>query len=253
MKNVDWQEVARVLERELLRRNMSSQRLADRAGVDRKTVDRLRKGGRVRMQTLNWVQQALGAPLFDPERLMEPAMRVARSDLGGYTQENFARYEGDYYGFRYSFDQVGRVVCYHMRISWSDVRRGLVFAERQRNTDVAGRLNIYEFRGEIGVPAGLNVLNFMIVGGGAARIASASFLRETEETYMRGVLNALNEVAEVGFYPVVTPFCLIKCARAQTEGEIIARIGVSAISDLWKPGAADMLRDAGRRFIVLEE
>ena len=244
---IDWVVVAQRLDEELLRRSLSTQTLADKAGVDRKTVDRLRHGKRVRTQTLAWIEQALGASLRSEALTTPSSLEIAVESLGGYTRSNYRAYEGDYFGFRRSFDAPGRIICYHLRIYWDPETRRLAFDERQRNA-ANGKVYEYRFKGAVGVPAGLGVLHFICVGGGAARLTSTTMMRDAQDTYMRGFMLALNEVADFGYYPTTSPVYLIKQTAETPEEIILDRIGAYDAADIWKSDVVRELDETERRF-----
>ncbi len=246
---LDWAAAGAALERLLAARNLSSQILADKAGVDRKTVDRLRRGEPVRLRTLAWIETALGASLR-----MEAAPRddehpdAAPARLGAYARPHYRAYEGWWWGFRRSFDYRDRVICHSLRIHWDEEQNHLAFEERQSNRDGARRRD-YEFRGVVSIPAGLGVLYFMIVGEGAVRVSATTLLRENAgESYMKGVMLALGEMAEVGFYPVVTPLYLVKAEKDPTAAELEARLGSFEAGRLWRGDVIEALADVEARF-----
>ncbi len=247
---MDWAATGETLERLLAARNLSSQILADKAGVDRKTVDRLRRGEPVRLRTLAWIETALGASLRPehPASEEEPPHDAAPVRLGAYVRAHYQAYEGWWWGFRRSFDYRERVICHSLRIHWDSAQNCLAFEERQRNRDGARRRE-YDFRGVVSIPAGLGVLYFMIVGEGAVRVSAATLLRENAgESYMKGVMLALGEMAEVGFYPVVTPLYLVKATREPTPAELEARLGSFEAGRLWRSDVAEALADVEARF-----
>ena len=245
---VNWPEAGAALERHLTARNLSSQILADKAGVDRKTVDRLRRGEPVRLRTLAWIETALGADLRgeSESRGAEPVSAPAR--LGAYARSHYQNYEGHWWGFRRSFDYPGRIICHSLRIRWDQERSHLAFEERQVNRDGARRRE-YEFRGVVSIPAGLGVLYFMIVGEGAVRVSATTLLRENAgESYMKGVMLALGEMAEVGFYPVVTPLYLVQSHGEPSPAELEARLGSFPEDKIWRSDVREALADVERRF-----
>lgn len=242
----DWIAVGAALERLLAERNLSSQTLADRAGVDRKTVDRLRRGEAVRLRTLAWIETALGASLREAAEAAPPDAAPAR--LGAYARAHYRAYEGWWWGFRRSFDYRERVICHSLRIHWDAAQNCLAFEERQMNRDGARRRD-YEFRGVVSIPAGLGVLYFMIVGGGPVRVSAATLLRENAgESYMKGVMLALAEMSEVGFYPVVTPLYLVKAQSEPSAADLEARLGSFAAESIWRADVREALADVEKRF-----
>ncbi|MDD2868907.1 helix-turn-helix transcriptional regulator [Neomegalonema sp.] len=250
-RQMDWTEAGETLERLLAARNLSSQALADRAGVDRKTVDRLRRGEPVRLRTLAWIETALGASLRAEPSLREEEEAhpdAAPVRLGAYVRAHYRAYEGWWWGFRRSFDYRGRVICHSLRIHWDPAQNCLAFEERQRNRDGA-RKRDYDFRGVVSIPAGLGVLYFMIVGEGAVRVSAATLLRENAgESYMKGVMLALGEMSEVGFYPVVTPLYLVKAAREPGPADLEARLGSFEADRIWRSDVVEALADVEARF-----
>ena len=162
---MDWSRIATKLNAELARQRLSAQALARRAGVDRKTVDRLRAGQGVRQTTLTWIEQALGVSLVAAPPAAEPA-RLAALDYGGYSYELVRSLLGDYLYYRRSFDVVGRLVASHLEVHWDEQRDHLCFVDYQHNRARGGARYEYRFAGDVLVPVLTMIFLFLTLTGG---------------------------------------------------------------------------------------
>jgi len=249
MSTPDWRAIAEDLNAHLAKRRLSSQELAAKAGVDRKTVDRLRSGRAVRLQTLQWIEQALDHPLT--ARLRQGDADTAPNDLGGYHRTAVAAYVGEYLSFRRSFDRPDTLVASHVSVSWDTKAPGLRFVEVQHNRGQSGRAYDYRFAGEVLIPPNLGVLHFVVRSGdGRIRVFSTSLPREQAGTlYCKGFLLTLNEITDIGFYPVTTPLFMVKLPPGTAREEIERGTGVIENGDERYGWADGILRDTERKFI----
>ena len=223
MSNPDWEHVAGQLNAYLSKARISSQDVARRAGVDRKTVDRLRRGQAVRMQTLQWIEQALKltlAPLAPPQD-----DRAAPADYGGYRRDAVQSYAGNYTGYRRSFDTPDHIIASYLNVTWDDDVGALRFSENQRNRADTGRAYEYHFGGDVLIPPNLGVLHFVVRSDdGRIRLISTSMPRDDGGTlYMKGFILTLNELSDIGYYPVTSPVFFTKESgpQAQQAGVIV--------------------------------
>ena len=93
MSTRDWKHIADHLNTYLSKARLSSQDVAAKAGVDRKTVDRLRSGRAVRQQTLQWIEEALKLELA--EKTPTASDDTAPTAFGGYTKDAVSTYVGE--------------------------------------------------------------------------------------------------------------------------------------------------------------
>ncbi|MGE0482625.1 MAG: helix-turn-helix domain-containing protein [Gammaproteobacteria bacterium] len=222
---MDWSRIAAKLNAELARQRLSAQALARRAGVDRKTVDRLRAGHGVRQATLTWIEQALGVPLATAAATAEDAaapVRLAALDYGGYSYALVQPLLGDYLCYRRSFDVIGRLVASHLEVLWDEEHAHLRFVDLQRNRARGGTRHEYRFTGDVLVPSGVGVLHFVVRSNdGRLRAMTTTLPRERHGVFeAKGFLLTLNEIADIGFYPVTTPVLLERVAAADVAGRI---------------------------------
>ncbi len=209
MSKPNWDSIAEQLNASLAEARMSSQDLAVKAGVDRKTVDRLRAGNPVRAQTLQWIEQALkmrfGAGQAGAENL-------APASFGGYRHDSVAAYVGEYVAFRRSFDTAGRIIASYLAIAWDDERHALGFNESQDNRLASGKAYAYRFEGDVLIPPNLGVMNFVVRSkDGRVRLISTAMPREDGGTlYMKGFILTLNELLDIGYFPVTSPIFLAR-------------------------------------------
>jgi transcriptional regulator with XRE-family HTH domain len=222
---MDWKRIAETLNSELGRQRLSSQDLARKAGVDRKTVDRLRAGQVVRVHTLEWIEQALGHPL-SPQEQSSP--EVAPMSYGGYRLDMVRDYEGDYLCYRRSFDLPGRAVVSHVGVFWDEAKGRLCFDDYQHNRGPDGEDYEYRFSGDVLIPPGLGVLHFVVRSDdGRLRAMTTTLPRDRGEVVdMKGFLLTLNEISDIGFYPVTSPVLFERDLPGLPAEELAGRIGV---------------------------
>ena len=216
MTEPDWKQIARQLNEHMASARLSSQDLANRAGVDRKTVDRIRAGQAVRTRTLQWVEQALGIELGAPRAIAEG---IAPARFGGYRYESVASYVGAYIACRRSFDAPGRIIAGWLEIRWDDDVGALRFSEHQDNRGASGKAYTYQFGGDVLIPPNLGVMHLVVRSDdGRVRTISTSMPREDDGTlYMRGFILTLNEIRDIGYYPVTSPIFLAKTGERVTR------------------------------------
>ncbi|MEQ8234371.1 MAG: helix-turn-helix transcriptional regulator [Gammaproteobacteria bacterium] len=204
MSTPDWTQIAAELNAALARQRLSAQDLARRAGVDRKTIERLRAGRAVRAQTLDWIEQALGTRLGAGNATGDG---IAPAALGAYHRETVLPFTGEYLAVRRSFDTPGRLIASALEVRWDAGRPALVFAEEQRNRGAGGRVFNYRFQGEVSIPPNLGVMHFMVRSDdGRVRLTTTAMPREEDGTLvMKGFLLTLNELRDIGYYPVTSP------------------------------------------------
>ncbi|MEQ8662879.1 MAG: helix-turn-helix transcriptional regulator [Gammaproteobacteria bacterium] len=206
MSTPDWTQIAAELNAHLARQRLSAQDLARRAGVDRKTIERLRAGRAVRAQTLGWIEQALGIRLGGSVAASADGS-IASAALGGYQRASVAPFVGEYLAVRRSFDTPGRLIASALELRWDAARPALVFAEEQHNRGAAGRVFNYHFQGEVSIPPNLGVMHFTVRSDdGRVRLTTTGMPREEDGTLvMKGFLLTLNELRDIGYYPVTSP------------------------------------------------
>ena len=178
----------------------------------------------------------------------EPA-RLAALDYGGYSYELVRSLLGDYLYYRRSFDVVGRLVASHLEVHWDEQRDHLCFVDYQHNRARGGARYEYRFAGDVLVPAGVGVLHFVVRSNdGRLRAMTTTLPRERNGVIeAKGFLLTLNEIADIGFYPVTTPV-LLERVGADT---IAGRIGVmeSGHADYARVAAALSRRKRTSAFI----
>lgn len=239
----DWQAIAERLNAELARTRLSSQDVAARAGVDRKTVDRLRAGQAVRPQTLQWIAGALGLTL---EATGEAPARAAATRYGGYRRDAVETYIGEYTGYRRSFDTADHLIASYLALSWDDDVNALRFTENQRNEAEPGTAYEYHFGGDVLIPPNLGVLHLVVRSDdGRVRLISTSMPREDGGTLsMKGFILTLNEIRDIGYYPVTSPIFFAK----QRPGEA-PKTGVITPADERYERIERTLATVERRFL----
>ena len=244
MSNPDWKLIAAQLNDHLTTSRMSSQDLANKAGIDRKTVERLRNGQAVRTQTLQWVEQALKTAFGQPAI---SATTSSPASFGGYQRDSVATYVGEYVAFRRSFDTVGRIIASHLQISWNEQGNALSFNESQDNRLASGKAYAYRFGGDVLIPPNLGVMHFVVRSDdGRVRLISTSMPREDDGTlYMKGFILTLNELRDIGYYPVTSPIFL-----ARVGGAVALETGVIESGATRYDWAEDILKNIEGRFLA---
>lgn len=242
MTKPDWTLIAEQLNAHLAQTRMSSQDVAARAGVDRKTVDRLRTGSAVRAQTLAWIEQALDLELGR----REAGSAIAPASFGAYQRDAVIAYAGEYTAVRRSFDNAERLIASHLTIAWDDTVGALRFHEAQDNRLASGKAYAYRFGGDVLIPPNLGVMNFLVRSDdGRVRLISTSMPREDDGTlFMKGFIQTLNEIRDIGYYPVNSPLFL-----ARRGGRITLEPGVMDAGHPQHAWALALLADIEDKFL----
>ncbi len=220
----DWKHIADHLNSHLSKARLSSQDVASRAGVDRKTVDRLRAGRAVRPQTLQWIEEALKLELIG--KVPSESDDAAPTAFGGYRKDAVSTYVGEYTGYRRSFDTSDHIIASYLEISWNGGAGALSFTENQRNRSDSGKAYEYHFGGDVLIPPNLGVLHFHVRSeDGRVRLISTSMPREEQGTlFMKGFILTLNELRDIGYYPVTSPiFFAKKASESALQAGVIGR------------------------------
>lgn len=243
MTKPDWKLIARQLNERLDEERMSSLELANKAGVDRKTVERLRGGHAVRGKTLQWIEQALKTTLGNP---VGDNPDAAPASFGGYLRSAVSTYVGEYIACRRSFDTATRIIASYLEIHWDEQARVLRFNESQDNRLASGKAYAYHFDGDVLIPPNLGVMHFVVrTANGLVRQISTSMPREDGGTlYMKGFILTLNELRDIGYYPVCSPIFLARAGAAVTAGTGILQAGDAGYA--W---ANEILDDIEQKFL----
>ena len=241
----DWKRVAERLNQHLAKKRLSSRDVARKAGVDRKTVDRLRAGQAVRPTTLQWIEQALKIDLCNTQA---QETDVAPLSHGGYRKQTVIDYAGHYTAYRRSFDTPGHLIASSLQIAWDDALPALRFREAQHNRDRRGKSYEYHFEGDILIPPNLGIMHFMVRSeDGRVRLISTSMPRQEDDTLViKGFLMTLNEIRDIGYYPVTSPVLLAKDA-----GTTPPATGVVSQGDERYDWAMDMLADIECKYLPI--
>jgi len=157
---------------------------------------------------LSWMEQALGLTLED----CQPSKARAPASFGGYQRDAVIEYAGDYVAFRRSFDTPGRIIASQLAIEWDQSAGALRFHEAQDNRSDSGKAYAYRFGGDVLIPPNLGVINLVVRSDdGRVRLMSMSMPREDNGTLMmKGFLLTLNEIQDIGYYPVSSPAFLAR-------------------------------------------
>lgn len=216
VSETDWQAISERLNSHLAQKHLSSHDVAIKAGVDRKTVDRLRAGQAVRPTTLQWIAQALKVELEQPTNQQDADLSPL--SFGGYRKQAVIDYVGDYTAYRRSFDSARRIIASALQIAWDESVPALRFHEDQLNRNRRGKAYEYHFGGDILIPPNLGVMHFVVRSDdGRIRLISTSMPRDEDDTLLvKGFLMTLNEIRDIGYYPVTSPICFVKTRPGET-------------------------------------
>lgn len=255
MPNLDWSEIGRRIKEAMRQRRVSSTWVAQKSGIDRRTVDRARSGERIREENLLYIEEVLGLSLVDDSLSMKYDQPiVAPEELGSYAIQAYKEYTGKYLMFRNSFDSNDRVICSFVKVFIDQDGKCLSFSEKQRNKSEQGRLYYYDIIGSISIPPGCGVLQFVSNQNGHFRVMTMTTFRVSENNVksMRGLICTLNEIIEVGFYPVASPVYLMKAEDSLDDRAIELQIGSFRSNELSYPAAVQALRDCNERFSAFQ-
>lgn len=244
---IDWNHAVIQVNAAMAERGWSSNDLARRAGLDRKTIDNLRNGKRVKPITLRYVEQALDLELTTAQQTPRSSM-TAKPELGAYSKLSYGHYAGLYYMFRNSYENDDRIVCSLLKITWDDGESCLRFEENQRNQRADGKFAEYLFAGEIAIPPSVGITQFVSRSSlGFTRVMTTTSLRDSDRRFFKGVLLGICEVADVGYRPAVSPVYLEGFVPSP-DWDPAERIGSIKRGALWHPEAAEMLDSARSSF-----
>ncbi|SIT18463.1 hypothetical protein SAMN05421759_13011 [Roseivivax lentus] len=245
---IDWAQLGKDTDRKILERGVSSEWVANKAGVDRKTVDRLRKGMVVRPVSLKSIADVLSLRIsdqFEGNRASRatPVDAFAPIHLGGYGKAHFEPYIGHYYLFRNSYDYDDRVICSAFEIFWDDSASHLKWRDKQVNKRDDGKTFSYEFEGSVSIPPGTSVTQFIgDTGKGFTRLITATALRGGPPPHFKGILLGINEDSRFGYYPVTSPVYVERCKGQPDMRELARCVGSHPKDRVWHEGARDELR-----------
>ncbi len=184
------------------RRDWSQRNLADRALLGEATVFRLLKGQYSR-KTLRKVETALGIDLIDQAGGSDhrPAeMELADAPYGSYPRSLYDHYEAEYFLFRPSYLNPGKIFFYPFDIEWSDRPSGLMFFDRNPG---------FEQSGMVSVAVGTRFIHFSTQDQGSARLITAHHMPPNLDI-IRGLILSLGYQGQSDLRPVASPVILQK-------------------------------------------
>lgn len=252
MNQIDWNKVAQMVNSAMIAKGVGSEWVAHKAGVDRRTVDRLRKGAKIRLQNLSAIAGVLETSVLG-DSVSEPAAtpHTAPPALGGYTLGSCGDYIGDYYMFRRSYDYPDRIICAHLAIFWDDDHACLRFTETQHNRTPEGKQHSYSFTGDVSIPLGLGCAQFIgRFERGFTRIMTCTSLRGDDPAYFKGILVGLNALGDLAYYPVSSPVFIERTQDSFAEDGLSRRVGSYPADQLWHSSAAAELSSIGETFMA---
>lgn len=251
---IDWETLGNRTERAILERGLSSEWVAAKAGLDRKTVVRLRKGLPVRPTSLKCISEVLDLRVGEVtssgnETVKEAALNTAPESLGGYQKSFFEAYAGHYYLFRNSFDYDDRIICSLFEIFWDEAAGHLKWRDLQDNKRDDGKRFTYTFEGPVAIPPGTSITQFIYdAGKGFTRLVTATNLRSGPPPHFKGIILGINEDSRFGYYPSTSPVYIEKCQHQPEMRETGRRVGSHLKDDCWNDSARAELREISRSY-----
>ena len=243
MSKPDYGQIAKIVDQIMNEKRISNQDLAFQAKVDADTVRRLRRGERVRDHSLKSIEDALGINA-DTYLGSSPSSAMAPAALGGYPLANYRNYIGTYYMFRHSYDIENRVICCLFEIRWDDDTGCLVWNEIQENVDQRGKVHTPRFSGQVILPAGLSIVQFIYTNdSGLNRIITTSSLLGSAPEYFIGVLLGINQRSG-GYRPAASPVYIEKAKWDEEPG----KIGSFEAEEIWNRDSQVKLKEALKEY-----
>ncbi|MCA3446547.1 MAG: helix-turn-helix transcriptional regulator [Rhodobacter sp.] len=249
--DIDWRDIGNKISVAMMQNGWSSAVLAEKAGVDRKTVDRVRHGEKIRIFSLNLLASALKINLDSGSRSPSSDDTSAPTHLGGYARRSYESYIGHYYMFRNSYDFADRIICSNFEIVWDGKLNCMRYRESQRNRrEQDNQMFTYVFEGDVAIPPGISVVQF--IGSsqkGFTRIITTTSQRGNEKFFFKGILLGINEVSDIGFHPAATPVYIEKREVPPQSGtDHDPKVGSFPKEGFWHEGAVPALRSVTKTF-----
>lgn len=255
---IEWREVSDNLRRFLRINRLPVQKFAYQAEVHRRTIDRLLRGETIALDSLRKIEGAVGhrltgQPITAPAQPLGAPATTSSSGgqlaLSGLEFQIAERYVGSYLMTRRSFDYADGVVSSHLEIVRSPVTGRAEFRESQRNTGRDGQRFSHDFTGSVTHVPSADALQLLTIDDGFLRVITLG--RPYEQVgeddgrvmMMRGVLHTLNEIRDIGAYPVATPLHLRKTALTLDEAAGAGLLGSMRADD---PSVAGIVAELDR-------
>ncbi len=205
-------QVAETIRKEIARRRMSRQALAEAAKLSLSTLEKVLGGRRpFTLATTVRLEQALGVSLrkVQPAPPAAPANGdVAPDSLGAYSRRAVAWLEGTYVTLRPSFGDKDAIYAYHTEISWDASQSALVFREGERQ-DAA-----YTQWGEVAVPNQSGFIYLVTNRNGQHRLITVS--RPTISGEMYGIITTLLAGRGSLLTPIAAPIAFLPARNVQS-------------------------------------
>ena len=249
---IDWQDAGSLVRDAMMRQGKSSDFVAHKAGVTRRTVDRLKSGQKVRIQTVLAIEPVLGVSIISqgggPQD--QELSHTAPDDLGGYNFASVEAYVGNYYLFRRSYDYPDRIICAQLSIFWDNASSHLKFAEHQQNKAQDGTVHTHKFVGSVSIPVGVGCIQLIRSVQGFCRVMTCTSLRGNEPSYMKGILVGMNEISDIGFHPATSPVYIEATTEQWEPNQLNAKIGSFEQDALWHGNAKAQLHSVTDKFVA---
>lgn len=248
---INWSRVGEQISSEMLQRRVSSDFVAHKAGLTRRTVDRARKGQTIRIQSLSAIEGVLELDIIASTMQQGFGNKtVAPASLGSYSKEMYEDYIGYYYMFRNSYDFSDRIVCSIFEIYWDLDVGYLRFRESQDNKREDGKRFQYSFHGKVSIPPSLAITQFIASDGKAlSRIITTTSQRKVGNmSCFMGILAGTAELAQIGAYPAASPVFLEKM-KSKPDLEVgDPRIGSFKRDEIWHKSAIVELSSVSKEY-----
>lgn len=252
-EEIDWRAVVERLRGQLSEKRISVKELAERSRLNRKTVDRLLSGERIAIENLRKIEEALGNRLDDAVRPSEEMRDVSMdsTDFGSEIPEEFI---GNYFLFRRSFDYNDRIICSLLSLTKDPVTGKGIFSESQRNVAPTGMKHFIDFEGTVNHAISVGAIQLLAIDDGFLRVVTLGRPRteilqgEERRMSMRGIIHTMNEIADFGCYPVVSPVHVWETPLTFEVAKNDGLVGSFTLETLWAREIVDELKITEGKF-----
>lgn len=248
---MDWNHIGATVRRQMASNGLQPKTLAAQSGTSDKTIYRLLNGQKIKTDNLLRIGNALGSDLVNGAPSAQSVhAEIADPSYGGYHKDLYQEYLGSFLVFRRAFSNADRIVVGFMDIAWSDVRGCLTFHEQQRNRSQSGRFYEYDLHGEIHIPAGAGILNFVVMDRGSVRLSVVSHMRKNLNNTMQGIVLTLCENT-LPIYQPATSAILYQKLEAGASEVASRQVGVYDRTDEYVAQADALLFEVESNFAVM--
>lgn len=193
--------VARQIQREIDRRQLSRYQLAERAKLSLSTVEKALIG-QFSERTLVRIETAIDKKFITTAEASPTGGVIAPEEMGAYTKKSVRNYIAEYQCIRPAFERPDMIYTYLMDISWDDEAGCLRFSEKKRADPT------HTQSGFVYIPQSSPYISLVTISAGWVRHVIASQL--DGQGIMRGLVQTLFNPRGNMFMPVNSPIVLRK-------------------------------------------